>query len=165
MRIIFFISILSCFQALSLHQIAFFKIYKQDGRLLQLEVDGRYSHIALRINEKWLHSHPLRGVELIDSLDKAGFHNFEIDVLNLDLVIKEEKVYQYINKPYDRMYSWSDQAIYCSELIAKIFDIPPTPMNFDSVIWREGHQSQKGEIGISPDEIFDYLIQKEFNLL
>jgi len=164
MKLFIFALIIACSQAFSLHEIAFFKVYKANGDLVQLEVDGEYSHIALKVNDNWLHSHPLRGVEFINNLKEAGFDDFEVDIFKLNMSIDKDRVDQYINKPYDRLYSWSDEAFYCSELIAKILSIPPTAMNFDSKIWKGDYQNQRGEIGISPDEVFSYLTLKESGL-
>ena len=64
---------------------------------------------------------------------------------------------KYYGLPYDSNYSWSDKAIYCSELVAKILGIKPSPMRFDADIWGED-EPRRGELGISPDEIYDAII-------
>lgn len=46
-------------------KLVFFKVYKPDGRLLQLEKEGTFAHLALQVPGGWLHAHPLRGFEKV----------------------------------------------------------------------------------------------------
>jgi len=134
--------------------IAFFKVYRKDGSLLQLEENGNFSHVALSLGDKWLHSHPIRGVEIISNLNYAGFDRFEIVTLKNDSYKVLSKDYQFfLDKDYDYSFEWSDNKIYSSELIAKILKLKPSKMTFSASFWKK-YPNLKGGLGISPDEIY-----------
>ncbi len=142
--------------------IAFFKVYKPDGKILQLEKDGVFSHVAISIEKGWLHAYPKKGVELIKNFDDIAFKKFDVEILdNKSLNIPIASYQKYYGLPYDDKYSWDDSKIYCSELVAKILKFQPSPMSFDSNIWGKEHQG-KGEMGISPDEIYDEALKHGF---
>ena len=69
----------------------------------------------------------------------------------------------YLNRPYDRWFLWSDEAIYCSELVFKVLkpliefsDLAPKPMHFDQnpEFWDRYFRGRtpRGEQGISPGD-------------
>jgi hypothetical protein len=159
--IIFLLFIFKPF-AYSQVEIAFFKIYKSDGSLIQLEENGQFAHVALSTDQGWLHSHPYKGVILNSDLDNFPFRSYQVEVLSRQA---KRVVYYYYNYyldlPYDNEFSWDDEKLYCSEVIAKILNIKPTPMSFDSEVWGDGHP-QKGKLGISPDEIYEAALRRGF---
>ncbi len=43
------------------------------GQLMQLEPNGRYSHVAIGYGRYWLHAHrDIEGVELTDEIERFG---------------------------------------------------------------------------------------------
>lgn len=134
--------------------IAFIEIRSPDGRLVQLEKNGRFAHIAIAYRGQWLHAGPYKGVEIISTRDlqKIG----RITILNISNKSEPSKtqVQNVLGKPYDNHFSWDDDHLYCSELVAKILGIPPEPMTFNSSIWPTQSKYLKGNLGLSPDDIF-----------
>lgn len=74
--------------------------------------------------------------------------------------------------PFDSHYLWDDEALYCSEFIAKFFQqldpslLAPRPIDYgaDDIYWRQiqGPRYNEGELGNSPadllrDSYFDVL--------
>src|SRR5690606_34725233 len=60
----------------------------------------------------------------------------------------------YLGLAYDSEYEWSDTKIYCSELVAKLLNIKPRPMYFDSKLWPDYYSQYQGMPGISPDALY-----------
>lgn len=145
-------------------KLAFFQIYKPDGSVMQLEKGGRFAHIAISVETGWLHVHPYRGVEVVKSLSGVGFKDYKVKIFssNREAIVYEDYK-KYYGLPYDPNYSWDESKIYCSELIAKILGIKPTPMSFDSEVWGVNHAG-RGELGISPDEIYEAIVDLDFYL-
>lgn len=139
-------------------EVAFIELKNYQGQVVQLEPNGQFAHIAISYQGVWLHSHPIRGVELTTEhmLQKMGTIKQVITVPNL-AALDEAQVEKFIGKPYDGNYSWDDEKIYCSELIAKLLGIKPQPMKFDPSLWPASFQKMKGQLGISPDDIFKIL--------
>jgi Permuted papain-like amidase enzyme, YaeF/YiiX, C92 family len=136
-------------------QIAFLEFYTPDGRLIELEPGGRFAHVAISYRGGWLHAHPFRGVEVIstEGLSKMGKITSVVNVPQLK-EIPERTVSQFLGKPYDADFSWTDDKIYCSELIAKIFGMKPEPMHFDPRLWPERYRRFEGLPGLSPDKVY-----------
>lgn len=144
--------------------VAFMEATDKKGHVVQLIPEGRLSHIAISYENKWLHTHPYRGVEIVDQseLEKIGKIALTIEISDrADLTFPE--ISTYLGKPYDNDFSWSDEKIYCAELVAKILDINPTPMSFSSKIWPEKYKRLQGRLGSSPDEIFKQLVTRGYN--
>lgn len=145
-------------------KIAFIEIRKTNNQLIQLEPGGQYAHIAISFKDKWLHAHPYRGVEIIDQdgLKKMGKIVKTLTITDKpDLFMNE--VIRFLGKSYDSYFSWSDDKIYCSELVGKILEIPPRPMSFSTDIWTENFKNSKNSLGLSPDDIYIYLTEKGYN--
>jgi len=101
-------------------EVAFIEMRTPDGKTLQLERGGRFAHIAISYRGKWLHAHPFYGVEIVESekLERIGVIKEVWTVSGLTSLDREE-VARFIGKPFDSSYSWSDEKIYCSELVGK----------------------------------------------
>lgn len=145
-------------QSLASIEVAFVSIRTPEGRQVQFESKGSFVHVAISYQGGWLHSHPYRGVEWIttEALEKTGQLEKIITVSETESLAKAE-VRKYLGKPYDADFTWNDDKIYCSELVAKLLHIAPKPMSFDTKIWPKHLQDRKGELGISPDDIFKFL--------
>lgn len=146
--------------------VAFIELRRTDGTLIQLEPGGRFAHIALSFNGRWLHAHPQRGTEVVDDQGLAQVGRVA-EIINVtDRPEPSEAVVQNIvGKPYDREYSWNDDRLYCSELVAKILGLKPEPMKFDSSLWAREFSKYRGQLGLSPDDIFRLLRQRNYPLL
>ena len=141
-------------------QIAFMEFYSPEGKLIQLEPGGRFAHVAVSHKGNWLHAHPQRGVELTNTyeLQKLGRIARVIELRQMS-ELSDEMIRRFLGKPYDRDFTWSDDRIYCSELIAKIFGIPPEPMHFDTTLWPPQYWKFEGLPGISPDKLFTHMVR------
>ncbi|MBX9765731.1 MAG: hypothetical protein K2X47_00545 [Bdellovibrionales bacterium] len=142
-------------------RIAFLEIKSPSGRSVILEPGGRYAHVAISIQDDWLHAHPLRGVEIIsdNSLHRLGSPT----ILNVPWIpaLTAEKVLPFLGKPFDTTFSWSNgSGYYCSELVGKILGLEPTPMTFTEDAWPAEFSDLRQSLGLSPDDIFKMLIAK-----
>ncbi|MCB9093516.1 MAG: hypothetical protein H6621_00485 [Halobacteriovoraceae bacterium] len=138
--------------------IAFFQIYSYNGELLSFEKNGRFAHVALQYGDGWIHSSPKNGVEYIENFKDIGFLHFEVEIVdNPSILIDESLLLDFLGKPYDYQFLWDDNEIYCSELVAKVLNFEPSPMEFAAPYWKDQHIEIEGELGISPDEIYDEL--------
>lgn len=134
-------------------QIAFLEVYDLQGRLVQYEPNSRFGHTALKIGDLWLQSYPGEGVKLVTwkELQKKG-DVAEVIEIPIDITLKD--VEAYLGRPFDFFYTWDDESLYCSELIAKILRIPPEPMQFNRKVWPPSYWPLEGQPGMSPDKIF-----------
>ncbi|AZZ37217.1 hypothetical protein CIK05_10605 [Bdellovibrio sp. qaytius] len=153
--------ILTFFFALSLQAkvtVAFLELRNYYGDLIQLEQGGRFAHMAISYKGQWLHAHPLKGVEVVseEKLKKIGQIKETIELPEVE-EISEQQAAQYLGKPFDNNYSWTDDAIYCAELVGKLLNIRPTPMSFDASFWPDQYKALNGKLGLSPDDIFQIL--------
>ena len=55
-------------------EVGFLELRQWNGSLRLLEPDFRFGHVAVKVNNKWLHAHPVRGVEWVErhELEKLG---------------------------------------------------------------------------------------------
>ena len=143
-------------------QVAFVEIRRPDGTLVQLEPGGRFAHLAISYRGQWLHSHPYRGVELINTNDLAKMGTLAVKITLPAMEPSDGMVKGLVGLPYDREYSWSNERMYCSELVAKILQLKPSPMYFDPKLWPKEYQKLNGQLGISPDDIYRILAHPIF---
>jgi hypothetical protein len=152
MKRILLLSLLS-FQAQAI-QIAFLSRTHMDGNIESLEPNGRYVHVAALYKNKWLQAHPYYGVILSDNLEGLGKIE-EIFEIYPHLEISEKFLSEVLEKPYNFISPWDDPLTYnCSKLIAKLLDIKPKPMTFEESIWGDRFAQFRGQLGLSPDELF-----------
>lgn len=155
------IFILTFFFVLSAHArvtIAFLEVRNYYGDLVQLEKDGRFAHMAISYKGLWMHAHPLKGVEVVteEKLQKIGLIKERIELPDVE-DISAEQAAKFLGKPFDNKYSWDDHAIYCAELVGKLLGLRPTPMSFDADFWPDQYKALNGELGMSPDDIYQLL--------
>lgn len=138
-------------------QVAFIEIRNYYGQIIQLEPGGRFAHSAISYKGQWLQAHPVRGVELvpIETIRKMGEIKEMLDVPGLE-ELDSAKVEAMLGKPFDHGYVWDDEKIYCSELIAKLLDLPTKPMVFSDT-WPWQYQQLNGLPGLSPDGVYQVL--------
>jgi len=142
-------------------EVVFIEAHDQ-GRLIQLEPNGRFYHVAIRYQNQWLHAHPHRGVDLVEDITPYGdkflvLHNSAVPDPSPEFVAA------WLGKPFDRGYHWNNPiATYCTRLIAEILGVAPRPMWFEAPHWARHQGSRRGEPGLSPDELFKELIGRNF---
>lgn len=153
MKRILLLALLSFQQAQAL-QIAFLSRTHVNGIIESLEPNGRYVHVAIRYKEKWLQAHPYYGVIMSDDLEGLGKIE-EIFEIYPHLEISPIFLSKVLGKPYNFISLWDDPSTYnCSKLIAKLLDIKPRPMTFEESIWGNRFADFRGQLGLSPDELF-----------
>lgn len=167
-NLIFLLVFISSFSTFSQVQVALIKIYRPDCSVLYLEPNFAYAHIAISYEGGWINAHPKHGVQLTKTLEELDFPKHESFIweapksLNLKPLsaVQAEK---YRGLEYDRSFNWcSNDALYCSELVAKIMQLPPQPMVFDPKIWPKEYWKLNGRPGISPFLLFKEMLELGF---
>lgn len=143
--------------------VAFIEVKNYGGQVVRLEKGGQFAHIAISYQGQWLHSHPLRGVEVVsqDVLEEIGSIRAFVTISDKESLNKAQ-VETFLGKPYDPEFSWGDEKMYCSELVAKLLKIEPEPMAFESAVWSQHSHQLRGQLGLSPDDIFRILKQRGY---
>jgi len=146
------------FPSVAQMRVAFLEVYDSQGKLIQYEPGGRFGHVALEINQKWLQSYPGEGVQLISwqELRKRGV---VAQVLLIPGTLTFLEIQAYLGMPFDFQYSWDNQAFYCSELLGKLLGIAPGPMRFNHDVWPPSYWHLEGLPGLSPDRLHFQLSQ------
>jgi hypothetical protein len=141
--------------------VAFLEITTSEGQILQLEPGGRFAHSAISYHNLWLHVHPYRGVELIsrEELEKIGKVTSLLELPDASEP-SEYFVREVLGRPYDRTFSWNSANFYCAKLIGQILGISPEPMLFAASIWPLAFQTRRGDLGLSPDDLFRILVTR-----
>lgn len=146
-------------------KIAFIKVYKPDCSLLYLESNFEYSHVAISYKDGWLNAHPKHGVQFTSLLEELDFPKIEYHIIENPFMpeLTEQEVGRFIGKPYNNLYDWyANDKYYCTELIAKLLDVPPKPMFFDPRYWPEKYQKLNGKPGMSPFSLLKKLLKRDF---
>ena len=161
-NIVFFLITVPMYSFASI-EVAFIEMRNSKNKVVQLEPGGQFAHLAISYQGKWLHSYPPNGVEVISQqeLERIGTIKKIVIVSETDSV-SVGTAENFLGKPYDASYSWSDDRVYCAELVAKILKIEPQPMEFKSSFWPKQFKILKGNLGLSPDDIFKALITKGY---
>lgn len=139
-------------------RIAFLEKYDHHGNLIQYEPGGRFVHTALQFEElgdQWLNAYPGEGVAVI-SWNTLSERGTVAEIVDLPHDLQLSDVAPYLGRPFDFWYSWTDEAIYCSELIGKLLNIPTHPMRFNKEVWPKNYWKFEGDPGISPDSLWDW---------
>lgn len=144
--------------------VVFLQLKDYQGNIIQMEENGKYAHIAISFKGRWLHANPVRGVELITEQELSSLGSIERIIHLTDKAdLDEITVNKYLGRPYDPDFLWSDEKIYCAELVAKLLDLPPQPMNFNSPVWGEKFKHRTSDLGLSPDDIYKSLKDKGYH--
>lgn len=142
--------------------VAFLELRFADGKLVQLEPGGRFAHVAIKAGNKWLHAHTERGVDLVEDIRHYGA---DVVYLTNDSYPEpsEEYIRSWLGKPFDRAFRWYYKAAnYCTRLVATWLGVQPRPMGFSAEAWKNMPSAPRGRVGLSPDELFEELIQRGF---
>ncbi len=104
------------------------------SRAIQIATKSKYSHVGIIhiIKDKYYVYEAIRKVQLTflnKWILRGTNHNFVVKRLknrdkfltenNLSVILEEEEKFK--NKNYDLYFSWSDNQMYCSELVWKIY--------------------------------------------
>lgn len=144
-------------------EVAWMELRNYHGEVIQLEPNFYFAHIAIKWKGQWLHAHPSRGVEWVSLQQLEGFGKIkEILVSDKDSEFLSKEVPRFLGRPFDSEFSWSDEKIYCAELIAKLLNIKPTPMHFDLKYWNPWYQKYEGYPGSSPAKLYHELQQQGY---
>lgn len=142
--------------------VAFLEMDWDDGRPVQLEPGGRFAHVAIKVGKKWLHAHTERGVDLVRDITVYGdrvtyLRNDSIETPSL------WRVNHWLGKPFDTAYRWGvSTSTYCTRIVAELLHIPPKPMQFKSDVWQRFGEAPVGQLGLSPDELYEELLARGF---
>jgi hypothetical protein len=112
-----------------------FQTSKSDqSQAIQLATDSKYSHCGILFKEKneWYvfeASNVVKKTRLKDWIDNGVDHKYAVkrlkdadQILTTTVLEKMKSVsLRFANRPYDGHFEWSDEKIYCSELIWKIY--------------------------------------------
>ncbi|WP_413570407.1 hypothetical protein ACLWBD_07565 [Bdellovibrio sp. HCB117] len=143
-------------------RIAFLELYDRHGRLVQYEPGGRFAHTAIQfddIGDKWLNAYPGEGVAIV-SWEDLEHRGVIAEVIEIPQDIRLSQVKPFMGLPFDFWYSWSDDALYCTELIGKLLNIPTHPMKFNKQVWPKNYWHLEGTLGLSPDSVYTWAKQQ-----
>ena len=143
-------------------RVAFLTATDSKGKPVQLEKDGRFSHVAIWVEGKWLHSYINRPVEWVETLEDYGMIG-EVLVDPKASPITFEQIKKLLELPYDPSYAWNNsQSTYCAKLVGLLLGVKPLPMSFSSERWKDTELLPVGELGLSPDDIYDALVNRGY---
>lgn len=143
-------------------EVAFIEYHNEFGQPVQLEPDGRFMHVAIRVGGFWFHAHTHEGVALVESLEKYGHRIVRLEHPGVPDPTPLQ-VLKWLGKPFDYTYDWRHpHATYCSRLVAEILKIEPRPMSFSAEHWRQSHHKPEGHLGLSPDDLYEILQARGF---
>ena len=162
--LLLFLSFFFCVFSQAKTRIAFLELYDKNGVLVQYEPGGRFAHTAIQFDElgdRWLNSYPGDGVSIItlEQLQYRGKIAVIVEIPGRELTLSQ--VQPYLGKPFDYHYSWSDEALYCTELIGKLLNIPTHPMHFNRQVWPKNYWPLEGTLGLSPDQLWLWVGEQE----
>lgn len=149
-------------QASAKSRIAFLQTYDRNGNPIQYEPGSQFTHSAIQfddIGDQWLNAYPGEGVAII-SWEQLQRHGKVTEIVEIPQDVYMEQVTPLLGKPFDFWYSWSDEAIYCSELIGKLLSIPTHPMKFNRAVWPKNYWHLEGTSGLSPDQLWKWAHQQ-----
>jgi hypothetical protein len=144
-------------------QVAFFIKKTATGKIEIYEKGSVYSHVAMKVGDKWLNAHPWRGVELTNNLDGMG----EIVEIMEDPSVDEpdqEFLDSVLGKKFFIFAAWDDSNIfYCSKVIGKYLNVNPLPIVVDEEIWQGRFQEYNGRPGLSPEGLHHELERRAYS--
>jgi hypothetical protein len=104
------------------------------SRAIQLATGSRYSHVGIVFVEEgqpvvWEAVGPVKRTPLAEWIARGqDGHHVVKRLVDADAVLTEEAVTRlrqavlaFAGRPYDFLFSWADEAIYCSELVWKAY--------------------------------------------
>ncbi len=163
MALVIIVSALFQLSAEARTRIAFLETFNSRGERVEYEPGARFSHSAIQfddIGEQWLNAYPGEGVAII-SAERLNEHGTITEIIEIDEEVHYSQARPYLGLPFDFWYSWDDRAMYCSELIGKILNIPTHPMIFNKKVWPKNYWHLDGTPGLSPDSLYRWALQHQ----
>lgn len=140
-------------------EVAFIMSYTPSGKPIIYE--GQFSHVAIKVQDRWLHAHPYHKIHLADDIEFFGPETIVLE--NPDYPEpSEDYVKEQLKKSFNIFARWNHpNQTYCSKLVGQYFNVPPTRMFYSAEEWRGTLARQHvGQYGLSPNDIFDHLKNK-----
>ncbi|WP_413560946.1 hypothetical protein [Bdellovibrio sp. HCB209] len=137
-------------------RIAFLETFNSRGERVEYEPGARFSHTAVQfddIGDMWLNAYPGEGVAIITE-ERLSQHGTITEIIEIDQDIQYSQVEPYLGIPFDFWYSWDDNAMYCTEIIGKLLNVPTHPMIFNKKVWPKNYWDLDGTPGLSPDNLY-----------
>jgi hypothetical protein len=123
------------------------------------QVFGYFYHTALCVNGEWWEAHPYYGVHRNSGLERVQWEP-GVRVLRspMDIPFQRARQLQSLEgTPFDLHSKWGDTSSFnCTELVAFALNKP----HYAIPITEDGFK--KGELGLSPDRLYQMLIQDGF---
>lgn len=168
MRINFgFIALLVTFSLLSTAEarirIAFLETVNSRGERVEYEPGARFSHTAIQfddIGDMWLNAYPGEGVAVITE-ERLRQHGTITEIVEINQEMHYAQVEPYMGLPFDFWYSWDDSAMYCTEIIGKVLNVPTHPMIFNRKVWPKNYWDLDGTPGLSPDSLYRWALEHQ----
>lgn len=161
---LFLMSFLFAFSAHAKVQVAFIVLKDVNGHVVQFEEGGRFGHVAVSYKGQWLQAHPVRGVELVKTLNDLGW---TAEILESEHFNEpsDEYVAQNLGKPFSYLKPWEDaEYTYCAKLLAAAYDIQPGQMSFSTPMWQGRAELPVGKEGLSPDDLYKEFLSRGFSV-
>ena len=122
------------FENLQTGDIIFQTSKSYQSKAIQLATHSKYSHVGILYEENTVlyvyeAIQPVKMTLLTEWIKRGKDSHYVVkrlknaaEILNPNTILKLKKVGEkYINKDYDSYFEWSDEKIYCSELVWKIY--------------------------------------------
>ncbi|QLY26769.1 YiiX/YebB-like N1pC/P60 family cysteine hydrolase [Bdellovibrio sp. KM01] len=158
-----FISLLSQPPAEAVTRIAFLETFNSRGERVEYEPGARFSHTAIQFDDiapLWLNAYPGEGVAVI-SEERLNQHGTITAIVEVTPELNATQITQYLGLPFDFWYSWDDSAMYCSEIIGKLLNVPTHPMIFNKKVWPKNYWDLDGTPGLSPDSLYRWALDHQ----
>jgi hypothetical protein len=138
-------------------QVAFLEMHDISGRRIVLEPHGQFAHVAISFHNLWLHSYPGHPVELISTTQLLKLGTY-VEFVTVSIPpLEYNDISKFIGQEYDFDFEWTNDKMYCSELVSKILRVSPRPMNFNAPYWPKSYRKKNGRPGMSPDHLYQIL--------
>lgn len=163
---------LLCFSCASFAQVEvmFLRVKQGNGQFIEMEPGGKFAHVLVSYNGKWIHAHPSNGVELV--ADPLKFGTAAEILVHPELnEPKPELVREVLGKPYSLHAPWEDRSAFgCSKFAGHLFrflGVKPSIMRFEAAYWKQKQfrnlKLPVGQLGLSPDDLYGELRGKGFS--
>lgn len=111
---------------------------------------GKYYHTALFTNKFWIHAWPMKGVVIVEDIQKVGHIGIILESPK-NFVVSDQAIKRQLGKAFDGTYDWySKDQTHCTKLIADLLGIPPRK------------KPEPPYIGLTPEELFQELIKRNW---
>ncbi|WP_413578216.1 hypothetical protein ACLVWU_06700 [Bdellovibrio sp. HCB290] len=160
---LFLFSVLMLSEASARTRIAFLESVNSRGERVEYEPGARFSHTAIQfddLGDQWLNAYPGEGVAII-SEERLKQHGMITAIIEIPQQVFMSDAETYLGLPFDFWYSWEGDAIYCTELIGKMLNVPTHPMVFNKKVWPKNYWDLDGTPGLSPDKLYQWALEQQ----